>query len=89
MYNMDEKGFLMGLSEKSKVICTYKGRTFKMMDDGNRELLTDIESVSADGRVLPSLIIYKGANHYMGWHKFTRKDEESKTILQRGGQIEH
>ena len=57
-YNMDEKGFLLGLGECSKVICTYKGRTFKMIDDGNRELLTVIESVSADGRVLPSLIIY-------------------------------
>ena len=65
---MDEKGFLMGLSERSKVICPYKGRTFKMIDDGNRELLT---VVPADGRVLPSLVIYKGATHYMGWHKFT------------------
>ena len=77
---MDEKGFLMGLSERSKVICTYKGRTFKMMDDGKRELLTVVESVSADGHVLPSLIIYKGATHYMGWHKFTGKDDESKQL---------
>lgn len=51
-----------------------------MMDDGNRELLTVIECVSADGRVLPSLIIYKGANHYMGWHKFTGQDTESKAF---------
>ena len=77
---MYEKGFLIGLAERSKVIGTYKGRTFKMMDDGNRELLTAIESVSADGRVLPTLIIYKGATHYMGWHKFTGKDSEFKNF---------
>jgi len=54
MYNMDEKGFLMELSEKSKVIWTYKGRIFKMMDDRNRELLTVIESVlQMDGFYLP------------------------------------
>jgi len=77
---MDEKGFLMGLAERSKVICTYRGRTFKIKDDGNRELLTAVESISVDGQVLPSLIIYKGATHYMGWHKFTRKDLESKNF---------
>ena len=63
IYNMAEKGFLMGLSERLKVICIQKGQTFKMMDDGNRELLTVVESVSVDRRVLPSLIIYKGATH--------------------------
>jgi len=49
MYNMDDKGFLLGLSEQSKLICTYKGGTFTMVDDGNRKLLTAIESVSAYG----------------------------------------
>ena len=62
-----------------------------MMDDGNRELLTAIEYVSADGRVSPSLIIYKGATHYMGWHKFTGTDVESKSfvlhIFLKNGQI--
>ena len=42
-----------------------------MADDDNRELLTCIESVSASVVVLPPLIIYKGAAHYLGWHKFT------------------
>jgi len=93
MYNMDEKGFLIGLSEKSKVICTYKGQTFKMMDDGNRELLTVIESVSADGRVLPFLIIYKEQTTIWNGISLQVKMRSLRSfvslILQRGGQIEH
>ena len=61
MYNMDEKGFLMGLSERSKVTCTYEGRRVKIMDAVNRELLTVIESVSADGQVLPLQHYYSKA----------------------------
>ena len=50
------------------------------MDNGNCELPTAIESVSADDRVLPSLIIYIGATHHMTWHKFTGKDLESNNL---------
>ena len=69
VYNMDKRGFLMGLAQSSKVICSYQGGSkFKLPDDRNWELLTVIEYVSGDGRVIPSLIIYKDADHYMGWH---------------------
>ena len=80
-YNMDEKGFLMGLAQASKVICSCEGGSkFKLPDDGNRELLTVIECVSGDGRVIPSFISYKGAHHYMGWHRFTDRDDISATF---------
>lgn len=36
VYNIDEKGFLIGLAQASKVICSYKGGSkFKIPDDGN------------------------------------------------------
>ena len=76
---MDEKGFLLGLAQTSKVICSSQGANrFKLLDDGNRELLIVIESVSGNGCVLPPLIIYKGLHHYMGWHHFTGQDKESQ-----------
>ena len=78
IWNMDEKGFLMGLAKRLKVICTYRQGNFPVADDGNRELLTCIESVSAAGVVLPPLIIYKGAAHYLGWHKFTGSHTSSQ-----------
>ena len=61
----------MGLAQRSKVICTYRRGNFKIKDGRNRDLLTCIEAVSGSWVVLPPLIIYKGAAHYLGWHKFT------------------
>lgn len=49
-----------------------------MPDAGNRELLKVIECISGDGRDIPSLIIYKGVNNYIRWHRFIGQDEESK-----------
>lgn len=80
---MDEKGFIMGLASRSKVICSQLGQricsdgkrnvqaAIKIAQDGKQELLTVIECVSATGQILPPLIIYKGTHHYMGWHQFT------------------
>jgi len=44
-----------------------------LVDGGNRELLSVIGSVSTDGQVLPSLILYRRAHHEMGWQRFTEK----------------
>ena len=43
IWNMDEKGFLMGLARRSKVICSNRQGNFPVADDGKRELLTCIE----------------------------------------------
>ena len=79
IFNMDEKGFMIGLAARCKVIYNQLGHKgpIKVAEDGNRELLTVIECVSASGVVLPPLIIYKGSNHYMGWHQFTRQYPEA------------
>lgn len=76
MYNMDEKGFIMGVADRCKVICKEMGRGGSVEvggDASGRELLTCIEVMSAgkSGHVLPTMIIYAGAGHYMGWHKLT------------------
>ena len=44
--------------------------TTKVTTDGNREKITVIECISGDGRVLPPLIIYKGAGYYIGWYQY-------------------
>ena len=71
LYNMDEKGFRQGISDKAKVICVRRerGMTGKMATDGTRELITVVETISGDGVSLPPLVIYKGAGHYMGWYQ--------------------
>jgi len=70
-YNMDEKGFRQGISDRAKVICQRRerGMTGKMATDGTRELITVVETICGDGTVLSPLIIYKGVAHYMGVRK--------------------
>lgn len=78
---MYEKGFLMGLAACSEVICTYRQGNFPTGDDGNRELLTCIETVSAAGTFLPSFIIYRGRAHFMGWHGFTGRATNTRNLF--------
>ena len=58
---MDEKGFMLGQALKVKVICRRGRRNPHYTQDGNREMVTVIECVSADGSVVPPIYIYKGS----------------------------
>jgi len=73
MYNMDEKGFMMGVALRCKVICKKDGRSPKLTQDGSREWVTVIKTISGDGRVLRHMIINKGKAHYMGWYRSRKK----------------
>ena len=82
-FNMDEKGIMMGKSDRCKVICGRRGRgmTGKLAQDGNRELITVIETICGNGTVLPPLIIFKGAKRYMGWFQHLDEDSEAAEYL--------
>ncbi|KAJ8110223.1 hypothetical protein OPT61_g6878 [Boeremia exigua] len=64
-YNMDEKGFAIGVSGRSKRIfdkALYQTKRFqKSLHDGNREWVSILVSVCADGSVLPPGVIYPAA----------------------------
>ena len=68
IWNIDEKGFLLGVAAKVKVVCRQGRKNPRYTQDGNRELITVLECVSAQGIVLPPLVVTKGANHYLGNH---------------------
>ena len=68
IWNMDEKGFLMGLAAKAKVICRRGRRNPRYTCDGSRELITVLKCVSSAGHLLPPMIVTKGAHHYSGNH---------------------
>jgi len=59
-YNMDEKGFRQGVSDRAKVICQRweRGITGKIATDRIRELITVVETISGDRGVLSPLIIW-------------------------------
>ena len=63
-YNMDEKGFFVGITTRSKrvfskAIWQAKLRT-AAIQDGNREWITLIACVCGDGSSLPPVLIYEG-----------------------------
>lgn len=66
IYNMDEKGFLIGMLSKGLRIFSkrkYKQGNFKQrLQDGNREWITAIACICADGTSLSPALIYQAAS---------------------------
>ena len=71
VYNMDEKGFLMGLAHAVKVIVhrARKEEEKSVGQTGNRELVTVIEGIGSSGHALPPVIIFKGKQLFLEWYK--------------------
>jgi hypothetical protein len=71
-YNMDEKGFFVGITTRSKRVFTKaiwasKERT-PAVQDGNREWVTPLACVCASGEPLPPALVYQGASGLQsGW----------------------
>jgi len=67
VYNMDEKGFMIGVTGRSKRVFDkglygQKGVT-AAVQDGNREWVTVIACVCSDGQALPPSLIFESANN--------------------------
>ena len=66
MYNMDEKGFLIGRLQKTQRVFTkdlYKqGKLVGAGQDGSREWITVVATICADGTSLSPTVIYKAVS---------------------------
>jgi hypothetical protein len=64
VYNMDEKGFMLGTTGRSKRVFSKRlwqqKRTRQALQDGSREWISILASVCADGTMLSPGIIYEG-----------------------------
>ena len=81
-WNFDEKGFQMGKGGGANELVISRVRVKtpgKRMQQGNREWVTLIETVSAVGKVLPAFYIYAGKAHYAGWHN--KSEIDSRTVF--------
>ena len=84
IYNMDEKGFMMGVIAKLRVMLNKyeiidgkkKKRKAYMTQCGSREWVSLIECVSLDGRVLDPLVIFKGKQIQKAWKDALHTDIE-------------
>jgi len=65
-YNMDEKGFMMGVEQRSKRWFSKQvflhGGIQKALQDGNRDWITTLCTICADGTTLPPALIYEAMN---------------------------
>ncbi|KAJ6436248.1 ATP-dependent DNA helicase PIF1 [Purpureocillium lavendulum] len=70
VYNFDETGFQMGVIATARVLTRSDRRGRPMvMQPGNREWVTVIESVNCQGWALPAMVILQGKMHQASWYE--------------------
>jgi hypothetical protein len=74
--NVDEKGFVMGISPCTKEITRWGKKNPRGTDSGKRKFFTGLEAVSPDGFIFPSYLIGKGAKHIFDWYKHVKEEDK-------------
>ena len=67
IYNMDEKGIQLGMGKRVHALVNRDQKTVHQVEDGNRELVTIIECVCADGKAIRPSAVFKGARCNLEW----------------------
>jgi hypothetical protein len=69
IYNCDETGFQIGVLSTAKVVtrAETRGRP-TLTQPGNREYVTALETIRADGTMIPPMIILAGKVHISTWY---------------------
>lgn len=68
IYNFDEIGFLEGQGRAEKVVTQFPEQNETLPSSFSRSLITILECISADGSILPPLIIPPGKGHMEDWY---------------------
>ncbi len=84
IYNMDEKGYAMGLIGKARVIVSKYEWVAYMMQDGNKEWVSLIECVAMNDDMLGPQIILKGKLRLKEWLRYLRSPNMNITVLETG-----
>ena len=67
IYNMDEKGIQLGIGAKITAMVDHSQKSVYSIEDGNRELVTIIECICADGSILHPSVIFQGLRRSSEW----------------------
>jgi hypothetical protein len=78
IYNMDETGFRIGIIAGRIVITHLTTKAVYLADPDNRESLTAVETIGADGSTIPPMLILKGD---VLLEKYFENDLENETLL--------
>jgi hypothetical protein len=72
VHNFDETGFQMGVIGSMKVVTGAERRARpELVQPGDREWVTVVQSICAAGYATPPFIIYKGRVHISAWYEET------------------
>jgi len=74
---MDEKGFQLSQALKVKDIYRQGRKNPCYSKDGQCTMVTVIDCIAADGRVIPPMYIYNGGKHLQEWHAGVKHNEEA------------
>lgn len=71
IHNTDEKGIQLGIgASHQRVLVDKDQKTVQTVTDGNKEMVTIIETISADGTAdIPPYIIFQGKKKQFAWFK--------------------
>lgn len=67
IYAADETGFMPGRASTAKVIGRAERKTQHRKESGNRQLITVMPTICADGSTIPPLVIFAGAAYLVSW----------------------
>jgi hypothetical protein len=67
IFNMDEKGVVLGQGGNQYALVDRNAKTVRIVENGNRENVTVIECVCADGTSLRPCVIFKGIRRDLEW----------------------
>jgi hypothetical protein len=86
VHNFDETGFQMGVIGSMKVVTGSERRARPdLVQPGDREWVTVIQSVCAAGHATPPFIIYKGHVHISAWYEETSIPRNWKLSVSENG----
>jgi len=64
---MDKKGIQLGVGGQIRALVDCDQKNVQQVEDGNRELITVIECVSADGTAIRPSVVFKGVRRNLEW----------------------
>ena len=67
IYNMDEKGIQLGIGMRVAALVDWDQQVAYQIEDGNRELITIIEIVCADGSSIQLSVVVQGNQRDLEW----------------------
>ena len=84
IYNMDEKGFAMGITDSSKVLVRRTERQAFSVQAGNQDWVSLIECVCFNDDVLSPHFIFKGKGIQQAWLDPIKDDKTVLSVSENG-----